>query len=574
MSARASSRGEAYVPPPPVEPVFKGHTLSELEGMNAKDRRTAKKKMEALKIEVLPAVGEKKKGKKRKGGGSELEEKALASAAALKAVLDSAPAPLYGADELAAMNAKDRRSATKKMEAVEREAHEDGAEGVKSAKEEVERLREVAVADGEAAAAEMEEKESKKKPKKAPRPLALKLKDAKAALSAHRSTMVAPLHTEEELEAMNAKDRRSMKKKMEAIAAESKGEDVKKFREELATLERAVSTAAVLAAGEDEALDDGELKGDARRKVNPYIVFVGQLDFKTTREALLAHIKSALEDPKIAGTCTVRLLTDGQGDKKRSKGMGFVQTTTPENLYELLKLHKTTLEGRRINVERTAGGSKDNDKRKQKLAQYKENQTKLMGDTIGKIIQEFRESGDLKEGELDDGVVGLMGRHTTATVQQSLTEYVDMRGDEKLDNPSAYLTSIITRVSVEGVDASERERKKAREADRKNKVEEKERGGGDRRKKREGGGGGGGGGDGGRKKGGEESGGGGGGGGGGGEVEVKLTLPGSSSAPTMKGVQMTNVPSTSGDIKLSLPGNGEPFDMKTVFSRGASRRGR
>jgi len=275
---------------------------------------------------------------------------------------------------------------------------------------------------------------------------------------------------------------------MDAIEAEASDMTGKEVRE--------------IAAKEAEAAAEADVTlteptGDDKKKVNPYIVFVGQLTFATTVDELLTHIRTTLhENPKIAGDCTIRLLTD---ERKKSKGMGFIQTSTPEHMYELLALHKTTLNGRRINVERTAGGGKNNDKRKIKLKQYKENQSNHMNETIGRILKEFYDSGDIKEGELDDGVVGLCGRHTTATVSQSLKEYVDMRGGRDkagtLDNPSAYLTSIITRVSVEGVEASELERKKARESDK-----QKKQGGGGR-----GGGGRGGGGGGGRGGGGERS---------------------------------------------------------------------
>jgi RNA recognition motif-containing protein len=342
----------------------------------------------------------------------------------------------YTEAELAAMSAKDRRAAKRKMDALNLKPLEEPKEEPNAA------------------------------PKKA------KAKKGKAASTSDLTTALVaapapapPLYTEAELEAMPSKERRSAKRKMEALAAEAAAVDVTEYRSAAKKeAEEAAAAAELEAAALAARGGRAEDKGDDKKKVNPYIVFVGQLDFKTTKDALLKHMRATLENPKIVDDCTVRLLTDEK--TKRSRGMGFIQTSTPENMYELLKLHKTTVEGRRINVERTTGGGKNNDKRKDKLKGFREEQSKLMSETIAKILKEFQDRGEIEEGELDEGVIGLCGRHTAATVQQSLKEYVDMRGGDKLTNPSAYLTAIITRVSVDGVEASEKDRANARENDK------------------------------------------------------------------------------------------------------------
>ena len=138
--------------------------------------------------------------------------------------------------------------------------------------------------------------------------------------------------------------------------------------------------------------------------------------------------------------------------------MAFVQTSNPESLYELLKLHHTNLNGRRMNVEKSAGGGKTSEKRKTKIGEFREEQKTLINETVDKILEEFYLSGSIVKGELDDGVIGLAKRHSANTVQQALDEYVESRGDD-LSNPSSYLTAIIGRVSTEGIENSEADRK-------------------------------------------------------------------------------------------------------------------
>eukprot|EP00594_Rhizosolenia_setigera_P003678 CAMPEP_0178952404 /NCGR_PEP_ID=MMETSP0789-20121207/7800_1 /TAXON_ID=3005 /ORGANISM="Rhizosolenia setigera, Strain CCMP 1694" /LENGTH=133 /DNA_ID=CAMNT_0020633459 /DNA_START=1 /DNA_END=398 /DNA_ORIENTATION=- len=130
--------------------------------------------------------------------------------------------------------------------------------------------------------------------------------------------------------------------------------------------------------------------------------------------------------------------------------MAFIETDTPELLYECLKLHHTTLDGRRINVERSSGGGK-NESRREKINQYRKEQNDYISDTVDKIISEYKANGSIAEGELDEGVILLCKRHSASTIETALAQYVESRGDT-VDNPSAYLTSIICRVREEGVE--------------------------------------------------------------------------------------------------------------------------
>lgn len=261
---------------------------------------------------------------------------------------------------------------------------------------------------------------------------------------------------------LKAKERRSAKRKAEAIASEEAG-----GCDAEALLEWYEKEGASIKIAEEET-KDASSKAPAskkQKKSTPYILFIGQLSYQTTADGLFKHIKDQIGKDEHTGkvlitpeTLKVRLLTD---DKKngRSRGMAFVETSNPEISYQLLKLHHTNLDGRRINVERSAGGGKNSEVRKEKISSYRKEQEEYMKETVDRIIADHKSRGELEDGELDDGVIALMKRHSAATVEISLAEYVEERGKD-MDNPSAYLTSIIGRVSVEGADGNKPTKKK------------------------------------------------------------------------------------------------------------------
>uniref|UniRef100_A0A7R9ZQ95 Uncharacterized protein n=1 Tax=Craspedostauros australis TaxID=1486917 RepID=A0A7R9ZQ95_9STRA len=128
--------------------------------------------------------------------------------------------------------------------------------------------------------------------------------------------------------------------------------------------------------------------------------------------------------------------------------MAFVEADTPESLYLLLKLHHTYLEGRRMNVERSAGGGSE--RRKQKIQQFRQEQEAYFEDVIDKILQEYKKTGELREDELDEGVIGLCRRHSATVVQAALTRYIEGNGRD-MDNPSAFLSHLVTKFAEEGI---------------------------------------------------------------------------------------------------------------------------
>ncbi|KAG8884928.1 hypothetical protein FRB98_002089 [Tulasnella sp. 332] len=113
-----------------------------------------------------------------------------------------------------------------------------------------------------------------------------------------------------------------------------------------------------------------------KKKKARYILFVGNLSYTTTAEAIAKHFtirapksKEGLDSKptasKPAKRPNVRLGTTKGSDA--SKGYAFVEYTEPGDLQRGLSLHHTALDGRQINVEMTAGGGGNTEKRRQKV---------------------------------------------------------------------------------------------------------------------------------------------------------------------------------------------------------------
>ncbi|KAF8913060.1 hypothetical protein CPB84DRAFT_1742458 [Gymnopilus junonius] len=108
---------------------------------------------------------------------------------------------------------------------------------------------------------------------------------------------------------------------------------------------------------------------DGKKSKQRYILFVGNLKYTTTLDAIEAHFSSCDPPP------TVRLLTPkskgttGSVQKNKSKGCAFLEFTHRNALQQGLKLHQSTLDGRMINVELTAGGGGKSESRLEKVRQ-------------------------------------------------------------------------------------------------------------------------------------------------------------------------------------------------------------
>lgn len=247
-----------------------------------------------------------------------------------------------------------------------------------------------------------------------------------------------------ENQGLKSKEKRSAKKRAAAIAFEESGTPAEELLEMAQANEKA------------ETNEQGSGTQAQRRKRDPYIAFFGQLSFQTTKEGLFEYIKQEIVEHKITkDTVKIRLLTDRK--TKSSKGMGFVEVDNPRLLHALLKLHHTYLDGRRLNVERTAGGRRSNENRKEKLRKQRDEQQQYIVSVVDAIFDEYYQKGEIRKGEVDDGVVEVCRHHSTTIVREALEAYVESSGGDK-ENPSAYLNFLLGKLAQERAESQIEER--------------------------------------------------------------------------------------------------------------------
>eukprot|EP00551_Chaetoceros_affinis_P007062 CAMPEP_0203662502 /NCGR_PEP_ID=MMETSP0090-20130426/451_1 /ASSEMBLY_ACC=CAM_ASM_001088 /TAXON_ID=426623 /ORGANISM="Chaetoceros affinis, Strain CCMP159" /LENGTH=488 /DNA_ID=CAMNT_0050525301 /DNA_START=1 /DNA_END=1467 /DNA_ORIENTATION=- len=322
---------------------------------------------------------------------------------------------------------------------------------------------------------------------------------------------------------LNSKQRRSAKRKAEAIACEEcKSSSFSSIQEltdwyksngvELLERQKKYNEKK---NSNDNNNNTNSKKNKKRKKdeegttgnpnTNPYILFIGQIPYTTTEEDIYQHFQKYIGKKEITKeSMKIRIPQDHEknkkrlqkqqqqqeqkkteqqaqdeveemeeeemgveelydydfvdessNDKKRNKddrplcrGFAFAEFNDPELMYECLKLHQTDLNGRRINVIRSAGGGKE--ARKEKHAQRKKEQDEYISSTVDKIIHDYIERGELQEGELDSGAVLLCKRRSAAIVEAALLEYIEQRKDKDLENPSSFFTRVICNVTEDG----------------------------------------------------------------------------------------------------------------------------
>jgi hypothetical protein len=82
-----------------------------------------------------------------------------------------------------------------------------------------------------------------------------------------------------------------------------------------------------------------------------------------------------------------------------------------------------------------------------RVVQYKTQQQIYMKDTVMKMLSTYyHTTKEIHENELDQGVIDLCARHTTSIVQMALERYITT-GGRNMDNPSAYLSFLLTKFS-------------------------------------------------------------------------------------------------------------------------------
>lgn len=180
--------------------------------------------------------------------------------------------------------------------------------------------------------------------------------------------------------------------------------------------------------------DDGEIatsqtvkpsiptpSSESSAKGNKYILFVGNMSFTTTAENISKHFGQTCGEVP-----SVRLLTQkadpnalsnlpaskrksiakGKAQdptKPQSKGCAFVEFKTSEALRKALKFHHTMLEGRKINVELTAGGGGKSETRQEKIKQKNAGLEKERQKLHGKYVQPKNQARKQARGEKAEG---------------------------------------------------------------------------------------------------------------------------------------------------------------------------
>ncbi|CAG7853949.1 SubName: Full=Related to NOP6-protein with possible role in rRNA processing {ECO:0000313/EMBL:CCA67151.1} [Serendipita indica DSM 11827] len=113
--------------------------------------------------------------------------------------------------------------------------------------------------------------------------------------------------------------------------------------------------------------DEGEKLNTKRTRAPPkYILFVGNLSYKTSVQAIAEHFSTCDPPPNIR-QLTTRRKTDGDTQPEKSKGCAFLEFTKASGLQAALRLHHSVLDGRKINVELSAGGGGKSEARLKKL---------------------------------------------------------------------------------------------------------------------------------------------------------------------------------------------------------------
>ncbi|KAI0294978.1 hypothetical protein BC826DRAFT_299363 [Russula brevipes] len=145
---------------------------------------------------------------------------------------------------------------------------------------------------------------------------------------------------------------------------------------------------------------DGEHESETKNKESKaqrYILFLGNLKYTTTHEAIQNHF--SLCDPPP----TVRLLTPkvtrAGATVAKSKGCAFLEFSARPALQVALRLHQSELDGRRINVELTAGGGGKGDAR---LAKVKARNKQLAAQRTRRTVKAVTAQG--KDASQDESV--------------------------------------------------------------------------------------------------------------------------------------------------------------------------
>lgn len=114
---------------------------------------------------------------------------------------------------------------------------------------------------------------------------------------------------------------------------------------------------------------------EREKKKRRYILFLGNLPITVTREDVVSHFEK-----RGVPVREFRLLT--HKDTGKSKGCGFMELSGHREIQNAIKLHRSRLMGKHLNVEVTCGGGGKTEARRKRILE--KNRTMRKKNTIGK----------------------------------------------------------------------------------------------------------------------------------------------------------------------------------------------
>lgn len=198
-------------------------------------------------------------------------------------------------------------------------------------------------------------------------------------------------------------------------------EDVEAPSDSKATKKRFDEDGNVVETTQQDAKEEKETKSASATtdSTKRYIVFVGNMSYKTTTEEITKHFADHCGEKP-----SVRLLTT-KGDPSKakelskskqksiakgkaldpgapqSKGCAFVEFKQRDAMQKALQFHHTKLQGRSINVELTAGGGGKGAERKEKIAKKNKGLEEERRKLHEKYVKDTNKKSGEKEGQAE-----------------------------------------------------------------------------------------------------------------------------------------------------------------------------
>ncbi|PWN33694.1 uncharacterized protein FA14DRAFT_161420 [Meira miltonrushii] len=197
-------------------------------------------------------------------------------------------------------------------------------------------------------------------------------------------------------------------------------EDVEASSDGKATKKKFDEDGNVVETTEQDTKEEKDTKSaSANNDSKRYIVFVGNMSYKTTTEEITKHFADHCGEKP-----SVRLLTT-KGDPSKakelskskqksiakgkaldpgapqSKGCAFVEFKQRDAMQKALQFHHTKLQGRSINVELTAGGGGKGAERKEKIAKKNKGLEEERRKLHEKYVKDTNKKSGEKEGQTE-----------------------------------------------------------------------------------------------------------------------------------------------------------------------------